>query len=128
MFWVVAFKVYAIIKTVSGFSKLPWISAKSSKISLNQKTLKLLHFLSALKELVQINYKKICCYGTSININILLTHFLKISLFHFIVLVFFRTLWNKSGKQRFLVFMGDSKRKVPWNGLSCLIFSFLFIL
>ena len=37
------------------------------KIILNQKTLKLYTSLSALKESVQIDYKKACCYRTSMN-------------------------------------------------------------
>ena len=34
------------------------------------------------------------CYGTSMNINILLTHFLKTSLTHFMAMVFYYTSWN----------------------------------
>ena len=34
------------------------------------------------------------CYGTSMNVNILLTYFLKTSLTHFMAMVFYYTSWN----------------------------------
>ena len=61
-----------------------------------------LYLLSALKEPVQINYKKIMlCYGTSMDINILLTYLLKISLTRFMALVLIYTPWNISENQSF---------------------------
>ena len=61
--------------------------------------------LSALEVPVEIDYKKACCYGTSMNIDILLVNLWKISLTH-------------GYNQRFSdVFKGHRKRAAPWNEL-----------
>ena len=57
------------------------------------------------------------CYGTSMDISILLTCLLKISLSHLVALVSFYTRWNTSESRWFLdVYTGHWKRSVPWNG------------
>ena len=59
---------------------VPWNKLKSE----NTETL---YLLGAMKEPVQIDYKKACYYVISMDIIILQTHLLKISLIRFMVLV-----------------------------------------
>ena len=46
------------------------------------------------------------CFGTSINISILLAYLLKLSLTNFMALVFFCTTWNTSETRGFWMFSG----------------------
>ena len=55
---------------------------------LKSENIEILYVVSASKESVQINCKKnMLFYGTSMNINILLTYLLKVFLAHFMVLL-----------------------------------------
>ena len=79
----VAFEIYAIIKTVSIVYHEHLQEAVTERCSLKSfesENIETLYLLSELKEPVQIEYKRACCYGTSMNINVLLTYLLKISL------------------------------------------------
>ena len=59
---------------------------------LESENIEILYLLCVSKEPGQIDCKKACCYGTSMNINnILLTYLLKTSLIHFMALVFYYT-------------------------------------
>ena len=79
------FKIYAIIKTVYGFIWLPWAFTWSShwevflEINLNQKTLKFCIIPLEHIERTSAGWllESMFCYGTSLNINILLTYLLK---------------------------------------------------
>ena len=58
------------------------------------------------------------CYGTNVNIKILLTCLLKISLAHFMALASCSTFGNTSENSKFPnVLRGHCNRPVPWNGL-----------
>ena len=113
MFQLVAFKLYAIMKRVYCFNLLPRTSTGSGhremflEINLNQKT----YLLSVLEGPVQIDYSMLQ-YGTSMNINILLTYLLKISLTHFRALVSFYSPWTEIyyKTRGFLVFSGGVER------------------
>ena len=75
-----AFKIYAIIKIVYCFNWLPWTSNRSSHLDVflennfrkseNIETLYLAYLLSALKEPVQIDYKKPCCIASKWNLRV----------------------------------------------------------
>ena len=66
LFQLFAFKIYAIIKTVFCFNWLPLTSTGSSHWGvpwnqLKSENIEILYLLWALKELVQMDYKKACC-------------------------------------------------------------------
>ena len=127
MFQIVAFKIHAIIKTVYCFKWLPWTSTGNSHYwlkgvpwnQLKSENIETSHLPSALKEPLQIDYiLNMLCYGTSMNINILLTYLLKTSLTHFMILACFDTPWNTLENQRFAnVSRGHRNRPVPWHEL-----------
>ena len=69
------------------------------EVGLNHESLKLYTFWVHWKKQCRTTISKHLCYGASLNINILLTYLLKISLTHFMELVFsFYTPWNTSEK------------------------------
>ena len=81
---------------------MPWTSTRSNhwevflEINFNQKTLKFYTSLLVFIERTssdRLQESMLCC-GTSMNINILLTYFLKTSLTHFMAMVFYYTSWN----------------------------------
>ena len=84
---------------------VPWNQLKSGNIET-------LYILSALKEPVQIYYKKACSYGTSMNINNLQAYLWKISLIHFMALVSFYNPWNIT--LRWAVFYGTTLNWCFW--------------
>ena len=84
---------------------VPWNQLKSGNIET-------LYILSALKEPVQIYYKKGCSYETSMNINILQTYLWKISLIRFMALVSFYNPWNVT--LRWAVFYGTTLNGCFW--------------
>ena len=84
---------------------VPWNQLKSGNIET-------LYILSALKEPVQIYYKKACSYEASMNINILQTYLWKISLIRFMALVSFYNPWNVT--LRWAVFYGTTLNGCFW--------------
>ena len=126
-------KIYAIIKTVYCFNWLPWKSTRSShwevflEINFNQKHWNFIPLVCIKRTSADLPEERMLCYGTSMNINILLTCLLKTCLTHFMAMVFYYTSWNTSETQRFPDdFRGHWKTSaMKWvNGH--LIFSYLF--
>ena len=122
LFQLVAFKIYAIIKTVYGFNWLSWTPTGSSyweaflEINLNQKTLKFYTSWKHWKNQCRSTVRKHARLWNKNEYQHITDIFLKniFNPFHGL----FYTSWNTSEKQRFLdVFRAHWKIPVPWNGL-----------